>query len=103
MTNRERQFLTELARGRTQNEIARLYGLHIRTVEESIKSARSKLSAKTTTQAVVKALARGLLDLKGIALVVALCWSCLASNVDMIRSPLARTQTRVSRTFRKYD
>jgi LuxR family transcriptional activator of conjugal transfer of Ti plasmids len=61
LTQRERECLTWAARGCQVGEVADRLNVADRTAEHHLASARSKLRARTTAQAVVKALAMGML------------------------------------------
>ncbi|WP_413203481.1 helix-turn-helix transcriptional regulator [Rhodospirillum sp. A1_3_36] len=61
LTLRERECLTWAARGCQVGEVADRLGVADRTAEHHLASARSKLRARTTAQAVARALAMGLL------------------------------------------
>jgi len=58
LNEREAEVLTWVARGKTSLEIAQIIGLTKRTVDFHTDNARTKLNAKTRTEAVIKA-ARG--------------------------------------------
>ena len=60
---REQECLYLLSNGMTQKEIAHHLGVKLRTVEQQVASARKKLAAKTTIQAVVEAIRGGQIDL----------------------------------------
>jgi two-component system, NarL family, response regulator len=64
LTQREIDVLKEIARGRTNKEIAELIGIGEETVKSHIKAIFSKLDVSDRTQAVVFALRRGILNLK---------------------------------------
>ncbi len=55
LNDREVEVLTWVARGKTSVEIAQIIGLTKRTVDFHIDNARTKLSAATRTEAVIKA------------------------------------------------
>ena len=55
LNDREVEVLTWVARGKTSLEIAQILGLTKRTVDFHIDNARAKLSAKTRTEAAIKA------------------------------------------------
>jgi DNA-binding NarL/FixJ family response regulator len=59
----EVKLLTLAARGKTSAEIAQMLNLSKRTVDFHIDNARSKLSAATRTEAVLKAVTTGLINL----------------------------------------
>jgi DNA-binding NarL/FixJ family response regulator len=59
----ENRLLTLAARGKTSAEIAQMLNLSKRTVDFHIDNARRKLSAATRTEAVLKAVTTGLIDL----------------------------------------
>lgn len=62
LSEREVEVLTWVARGKTSADIAELLKLSKRTVEFHIENARSKLSAGSRTEAVVKAAAGRLIE-----------------------------------------
>jgi DNA-binding NarL/FixJ family response regulator len=62
LNDREIETLTWVARGKTSAEIARKLGLVKRTVDFHIDNARTKLGAATRTEAVIKAVATGLIE-----------------------------------------
>jgi DNA-binding response OmpR family regulator len=62
LNDREVETLTWVARGKTSAEIAQILGLTKRTVDFHIDNARTKLSAATRTQAVIKAATGRLID-----------------------------------------
>jgi DNA-binding CsgD family transcriptional regulator len=59
LTDREREVLTWVARGKTAWEIATILHLSRRTVEWYITQARIRLNAATITQAIVEAMKKG--------------------------------------------
>ncbi len=59
LSSRECECLELLARGEKQSEIAQKLDLQLRTVEQHLGSARRKLNARTTVQAVVVAITLG--------------------------------------------
>jgi DNA-binding CsgD family transcriptional regulator len=61
LRDREKEALTWVARGKTSNEIAGIVGLSKRTVDFHVDNARAKLDAATRSQAVIEAIARGLI------------------------------------------
>lgn len=61
LTQRERQCLAWVSRGKTMEEVAIILGVKPRTVLFHIENARQRLGASTSTQAVAVALRRGLL------------------------------------------
>lgn len=63
LTEREYQVLILVAKSKTNKEIARELHISIKSVEYHITNTLGKLGAANRTEAVVKALARGLLDL----------------------------------------
>ena len=63
INDREVEVLTWVARGNTSAEIARKLHLSKRTIEFHIENARVKLHAATRTEAVVRAVAGGLIKL----------------------------------------
>lgn len=62
LSPRERECLLWTACGLQAQQIADKLGTHTKTVEKQLCSARTRLGAYTTTQAVVKAIILGLLD-----------------------------------------
>jgi len=62
LNDREVEALTWVARGKTSAEIAQILGLTKRTIDFHIDNARTKLSAATRTQAVIKAATGRLID-----------------------------------------
>jgi DNA-binding NarL/FixJ family response regulator len=62
LNDREIKALTWVARGKTSAAIARKLGLVKRTVDFHIDNARIKLGAATRTEAVIKAMAAGLIE-----------------------------------------
>jgi DNA-binding CsgD family transcriptional regulator len=62
-TAREREVLDLLAEGATDEQIAALLQLSPATVQSHVRSAKSKLGARTRAQAVALALHRGLIGL----------------------------------------
>ncbi len=65
LTDRERQCLTLAASGMLAKETAFALGVSLDTVTRHLLSARKKLAARNTIQAVTKALALGLLKSPG--------------------------------------
>lgn len=57
-SQRERQILCELARGRSNKEIARLYGITESTVKVHLKALLRKIGARNRTQAAIWAVGR---------------------------------------------
>jgi DNA-binding NarL/FixJ family response regulator len=62
LTNREREVLTEIARGRSNREIARALALSEKTVKAHVSAVLSKLEVQDRTQAALLAVRTGLLD-----------------------------------------
>jgi DNA-binding CsgD family transcriptional regulator len=62
-TAREREVLDLLAEGATDDQIAAMLQLSPATVQSHVRSAKSKLGARTRAQAVAMALQRGLIGL----------------------------------------
>jgi len=60
LTAREREVLTHLAQGESQQEVAEALQITVRTVETHVTHLLSKLNARTTREAVVWALKHGL-------------------------------------------
>jgi NarL family two-component system response regulator LiaR len=63
LTEREYQVLILVAKSKTNEEIAQELHITVKSVEYHITNILGKLGAANRTEAVVKALARGLLDL----------------------------------------
>jgi DNA-binding CsgD family transcriptional regulator len=63
LSAREKDCLYWSAQGKTAAEIADILGLKTETVRKYIKNAMKRLNARSKTQAVVKAIEYGLLDL----------------------------------------
>jgi len=63
LTKREHQVLILVAQGKANKEIVRELCIAVRTAEYHITNILGKLGAANRTEAVVMALARGLLDL----------------------------------------
>ena len=64
-TAREREVLALLATGATDTEIADLLGLSPATVQTHVRNAKTKLRARTRSQAVALAVAQGLIAPRG--------------------------------------
>jgi DNA-binding NarL/FixJ family response regulator len=62
LTARERDVLAELARGRSNREIARLFGVSEKTVKTHVSAVLRKLSVQDRTQAALHAVREGLVD-----------------------------------------
>ena len=62
LTARERQVLVEIARGRSNREIARALGLAEKTVKTHVSAILAKLGVQDRTQAALYAVRSGLLD-----------------------------------------
>jgi DNA-binding CsgD family transcriptional regulator len=81
LTDREREVLTWVARGKTAWEIATILHLSRRTVEWYITQARIKLNAATVTQTIVEAMKKGQISLSlisiGLGLVNQVCAATL--------------------------
>jgi DNA-binding NarL/FixJ family response regulator len=60
LTAREREVLTELARGRSNREIARSFGVSEKTVKTHVSAVLRKLSVQDRTQAALHAVRAGL-------------------------------------------
>lgn len=99
ITSRERQILIMKANGLQSKQIAAALGIHRRTVEAHIASAKVKLGAKTTVHTVVMAIKRGLIGIGEIGVVMILCWACFGGSVDVRRGP--NPPARISRTQRR--
>lgn len=63
LTERERQILIQVAQGKCNKEIAQELQITVKTVEYHMTNILGKLGAVNRTEAVVKALEQGLLDL----------------------------------------
>jgi len=61
LSAREREVLQWVAAGKNQQDVGDILGISIRTVEVHLRSAREKLGALTTVQAVGRAVAMGLI------------------------------------------
>lgn len=61
LSSREREVLQWAAAGKSQQDIADILTLSLRTVEVHLRSARSKLAALTTTQAAGRAISLGII------------------------------------------
>lgn len=61
LTNREKEVLTWIGRGKTSAEVAMILGLSPRTVNFHCSQAVARLDAANRTQAVTKAIAEGLI------------------------------------------
>jgi DNA-binding NarL/FixJ family response regulator len=62
LTGREREVLAELARGRSNREIARVLGLAEKTVKTHVSAILAKLGVQDRTQAALHAVRAGLVD-----------------------------------------
>ncbi len=62
LSTREREILQWTAAGKTQTEIGEILAISYRTVEVHLRSAREKLGALTTAQAVGRATGLGIID-----------------------------------------
>jgi DNA-binding CsgD family transcriptional regulator len=62
LTERERQVLKWISIGKTNWEIGKILGISEFTVKNHVQNLLKKLSVTNRTQAVTKAIARGLLD-----------------------------------------
>lgn len=62
LTPREREVLALVARGLTSHRIAKRLGVSLATVRTHVEHARSKLGARSRSQAVARAMALGQLD-----------------------------------------
>ena len=62
LNEREVEVLTWVARGKTSGEIAQILSLSKRTIDFHMDNARTKLSAATRTEAVIKAADGGLIE-----------------------------------------
>lgn len=61
LSSREREVLQWIAAGKTYRDVGEILSISDRTVEVHLRSARQKLSALTTAQAVARAIGRGLI------------------------------------------
>jgi DNA-binding NarL/FixJ family response regulator len=64
LTSREREILRELARGASNEDISASLGVSVNTVKTHVNSILGKLEATSRTEAVVKALRNGLVDME---------------------------------------
>jgi LuxR family quorum sensing-dependent transcriptional regulator len=64
LTHRQRECLQAVAGGMTMLEAARSLWLSEETVKWHLKDARRRLDARTTTQAVARAVAAGLIEVQ---------------------------------------
>lgn len=64
LTERERDVLTDLARGYTYKEVAKKQGISHHTVADHVKAIYRKLSVRSRGQAVFEAMQNGIIDLK---------------------------------------
>ena len=64
LTDRERDVLTDLARGYTYKEVAKKQGISHHTVADHVKAIYRKLSVRSRGQAVFEAMQNGIIDLK---------------------------------------
>ncbi len=62
LTDRERQVLTLVAQGKTDQQIAEELHLHVKTVGNHVSSILSKLNVATRTEATVWAIREGFID-----------------------------------------
>lgn len=62
LTDRESEVLAELARGKSNREIARLFGVSEKTVKTHVSAILRKLSVQDRTQAALHAIRTGLVD-----------------------------------------
>lgn len=62
LTDRELEVLAELARGRSNREIARLFGVSEKTVKTHVSAILRKLAVQDRTQAALHAVRAGLVD-----------------------------------------
>ena len=62
LSSRERDVLQWIAAGKTQQDVGDILAIAIRTVEVHLRSAREKLNALTTAQAVGRAIRMGLIQ-----------------------------------------
>jgi len=62
LTEREAEVLMWMARGNTRNQVAEIMSIKVRTVIFYLSRAQKKLGAATSTEAVVKAPLRGLIE-----------------------------------------
>jgi DNA-binding NarL/FixJ family response regulator len=58
LTKRQKQFLAMVGKGKLNQEIASIFNLSSRTVENTISQARTRLKARTTAQCILIAIAR---------------------------------------------
>ncbi|HEX9338044.1 MAG TPA: response regulator transcription factor [Pseudonocardiaceae bacterium] len=62
LTAREREVLSELARGRSNREIARIFAVSEKTVKTHVSAILSKLGVQDRTQAALHAVRTGMVD-----------------------------------------
>jgi DNA-binding NarL/FixJ family response regulator len=70
LTTREIQLLNELAKGKTNKEVAETLGLSAKTVGNYVSAILVKLDARSRTDAVTAAIRLGLVDLSRVEPVV---------------------------------
>jgi DNA-binding NarL/FixJ family response regulator len=64
LTEREKDVLTDLAKGYTYKEVAKKLGISHHTVADHVKAIYRKLSVRSRSQAVFEAMQTGLIDMK---------------------------------------
>lgn len=94
MNKTTREVLIMKANGLQSKQISDKLGLHLRTVEYHLNSARKELNAKTVCHAIAKAMRDGLIVSGEIGMVLLLSWSCLFGQVDIRRGPRPPTVSR---------
>lgn len=99
ITKREYECLVMRANGYLSKEVAHELGIHQRTVEAHLNSAREKLKSSTTVQAVARAIKLGVIHLGEISLILLTLWS-VVSNAE-IESRRPPRPLRIVRTVRK--
>lgn len=90
LKGRPLEVLTDAANGMVEKQIAEHLGIKQRTVEEHMRTARAAMKARTTAQAIAKAIARGIIKISEISLVALLCIGSLSTDALRTR----RTQPR---------
>jgi len=96
ITPAQQRALELSASGLLVKEIALELGISVRTVEAHLSDTRERLEAKTTTQAVVLAIKKGLINF----MIVICTVNALSTNYSMDMRRPARTTVRVVRTVR---
>ena len=94
MKNRARQILLMKANGMLSKQIASELNIDRRTVEHHLNEARKDLDAKTTPQAVARAIKDGAILTSEILMLVIMIWAGCAFNVDVRRGSQSPTPSR---------